>query len=96
LLAYLGVYYYQLDVPLLQKALWLGGGAVLLFVLRVLVWLVPRLMRTQDPSRRAPLPPVSPALRWRTLAILGGLALVLVVANGSIWQREKLLASGKP
>lgn len=95
LLAYLGVYYYQLDVPLLQKALWLGGGAVLLFVLRVLVWLVPRLMRTQDPSRRAPLPPVSPALRWRTLAILGGLALVLVVANGSIWQREKLLASGK-
>ena len=95
LLAYLGVYYYQLDVPLLQKALWLGGGAVLLFVLRVLVWLVPRLMRTQDPSRRAPLPPVSPALRWRTLAILGGLALVLVVANGSIWQREKLLANGK-
>lgn len=95
LLAYLGVYYYQLDVPLLQKALWLGGGAVLLFVLRVLVWLVPRLMRTQDPSRRAPLPPVSPALRWRTLAILGGLALALVVANGSIWQREKLLASGK-
>ncbi|KOQ21326.1 hypothetical protein ABW34_22120 [Achromobacter xylosoxidans] len=35
-------------------------------------------------------------MRWRTLAILGGLALVLVVANGSIWQREKLLASGKP
>ncbi|WP_241049653.1 GDYXXLXY domain-containing protein [Achromobacter xylosoxidans] len=95
LLAYLGVYYYQLDVPLLQKALWLGGAAVLLFVLRVLVWLVPRLMRTQEPSRRAPLPPVSPVLRWRTLAILGGLALVLAVANGGIWQREKLLASGK-
>ena len=95
LLAYLGVYYYQLDVPLLEKALWLGGGAVLLFVLRGLVWLVPRLMRTQEPSRRASLPPVSPALRWRTLAILGGLALVLVVVNGGIWQREKLLATGK-
>ena len=95
LLAYLGVYYYQLDVPLLEKALWLGGGAVLLFVLRGLVWLVPRLMRTQEPSRRAPLPPVAPALRWRTLAILGGLALVLVVVNGGIWQREKLLATGK-
>ncbi|MBB1628594.1 GDYXXLXY domain-containing protein [Achromobacter sp. UMC71] len=95
LLAYLGIYYYQLDVPLLQKALWLGGAAVLLFVLRVLVWLVPRLMRTQAPSRRVPLPPVSGALRWRTLAILGGLALVLVVANGGIWQREKLLATGK-
>lgn len=95
LLAYLGVYYYQLDVPLLQKALWLGGGALLLFVLRGLVWLVPRLMRTQAPQRRVPLPPVSALLRWRTLAILGGLALVLVVANGGIWQREKLLATGK-
>ncbi|WMD19163.1 GDYXXLXY domain-containing protein [Achromobacter seleniivolatilans] len=95
LLAYLGVYYYQLDVPLLDKALWLGGAAVLLFVLRALVWLVPRLMRTQAPSRRGPLPPVSGPLRWRTLGILGGLALVLIVANGGIWQREKLLASGK-
>ncbi|CAB3665475.1 GDYXXLXY domain-containing protein [Achromobacter pestifer] len=95
LLAYLGVYYYQLDVPLLQKALWLGGGALLLFILRGLVWLVPRLMRTQSTSRRAPLPPVSAPLRWRTLGILGGLALVLVVANGGIWQREKLLATGK-
>lgn len=95
LLAYLGVYYYQLNVPLLQKALWLGGAAVLLFVLRVLVWLVPRLMRTQAPSRRVPLPPISGPLRWRTLGILGGLALVLVVANGGIWQREKLLATGK-
>lgn len=95
LLVYLGVYYYQLEVPLLQKALWLGGGALLLFVLRGLVWLVPRLMRTQSPDRRAPLPPVSGPLRWRTLAILGGLALVLVVANGGIWQREKLLATGK-
>jgi uncharacterized membrane-anchored protein len=95
LLAYLGVYYYQLDVPLLQKALWLGGAAVLLFLLRGLVWLVPRLMRTQTAAARGPLPPVSGALRWRTLAILGGLALVLAVANGGIWQREKLLASGK-
>jgi uncharacterized membrane-anchored protein len=95
LLAYLGIYYYQLDVSLLQKALWLGGAALLLFVLRGLVWLVPRLMRTQTPDRRAPLPPVSGSLRLRTLAILGGLALVLVVANGGIWQREKLLATGR-
>lgn len=95
LLGYLAVYYYQLNVPLLQKAWWLGGAALLLFVLRGLVWLLPRLMRTQSPSRRVPLPPVSSALRWRTLAILGGLALVLVVANGGIWQREKLLATGK-
>lgn len=95
LLIYLAVYYYQLNVPLLQKAMWLGGAALLLFVLRGLVWLVPRLMRTQSARPRTPLPPISGALRWRTLAILGGLALVLVVANGGIWQREKLLATGK-
>ena len=95
LLAYLGVYYYQLEVPLLQKALWLGGAALLLFVLRAAVWLVPRLMRTQQPAQPRAMPPVSGALRWRTLAILGGLALVLVAANAGIWQREKLLSSGK-
>ena len=51
LLVYLGVYYYQLEVPLLQKAVWLGGGALLLFFLRVMVWLVPRLMRTREMAR---------------------------------------------
>lgn len=95
LLAYLGVYYYQLELPLLQKALWLSGAALLLFVLRAAVWLVPRLMRTQAPVQPRPMPPVSPALRWRTAAILGGLALVLAAANFGIWEREKLLASGK-
>lgn len=95
LLVYLGVYYYQLELPLLQKAAWLGGAALLLFVLRAAVWLVPHLMRTQAPAQPRALPPVSGVLRWRTLAILGGLALVLVVANGGIWQREKLLATGK-
>lgn len=33
LLAYLMLYYYQLEVPLLQKAAWLVGAAVLLFLL---------------------------------------------------------------
>lgn len=95
LLVYLGVYYYQLEVPLLQKAVWLGGGALLLFFLRVMVWLVPRLMRTREDGPRAILPPVSAVLRWRTVGVLGGLALVLAVANGSIWQREQLLGSGR-
>ncbi|KOF53603.1 hypothetical protein AD428_12565 [Achromobacter sp. DMS1] len=34
-------------------------------------------------------------MRWRTAAILGGLVLALAFANGGIWQRERLLASGK-
>ena len=29
------------------------------------------------------------------MGVLGGLALVLAVANGSIWQREQLLGSGR-
>ncbi|WP_251863238.1 GDYXXLXY domain-containing protein [Achromobacter sp. Marseille-Q4962] len=95
LLAYLAIYYYQLEVPLLQKALWLAGGALLLFVMRALVWLVPQLMRTRAPELAIPLPRASAALRWRTAAILGGLVLALAFANGGIWQRERLLASGK-
>src|SRR5690606_1781083 len=46
LLVYLLTYYYQLEIPLLDKAFWLGGAALLLFVLRALVYLVPRWMRT--------------------------------------------------
>lgn len=94
LLAYLLVYYYQLQVSLLEKALWLAGAALLLFLLRALVWLVPRLMRTAPPAAAAP-GPASPALRWRTAVVLGGLVLALGVVNGAIWQRENLLAHGR-
>ncbi|MCD0506108.1 GDYXXLXY domain-containing protein, partial [Bordetella petrii] len=95
LLAYLVVYYYQLQVPLLDKALWLGGAALLLFLLHGLVWLVPRLMRTAQAPQAAVAGPASPALRWRTAVVLGGLVLAAVVVNGAIWQRETLLAHGR-
>jgi len=95
LLAYLVVYYYQLQVPLLDKALWLGGAALLMFFLRALVWLVPRLTRTAEPSSAAMAGPAPAALRWRTAVALGGLALVLAVVNGAIWQREAVLANGR-
>uniref|UniRef100_UPI00194032D6 GDYXXLXY domain-containing protein n=1 Tax=Bordetella pseudohinzii TaxID=1331258 RepID=UPI00194032D6 len=94
LLAYLLLYYYQLDVPLLQKAAWLAGAAVLLFLLRVLVWLLPRLMRTDDGARPALSPP-APAMRRRAAVVLAGLALVLAVCNITIYQREQLLAHGQ-
>lgn len=94
LLAYLMLYYYQLEVPLLQKAAWLVGAAVLLFLLRVLVWLVPRLMRTDD-GRRPAAPPPSPAVRRRVAVVLAGLVLVLGVCNVTIYQREQLLAHGQ-
>ncbi|WP_154587524.1 DUF4401 domain-containing protein, partial [Bordetella pertussis] len=57
LLAYLMIYYYQLQIPLLDKALWLAGGALLLFLGRLLVWLVPQWMRTAAPATRAPMGP---------------------------------------
>ena len=95
LLMYLVVYYYQLSIPLLDKAFWLAGAALLLFVLRALVYLVPRWMHTIELPADTPPAPVSAALRWRTAVILGGLAMVLVVVNYTIWQRETLLAHGR-
>ena len=95
LLGYLLVYYYQLAIPLLDKAFWLAGAALLLFVLRGLVYFVPRWMRTIDTPVKTPPAPVSAALRWRTGVVVGGLALVLAAVNYTIWQREMLLAQGR-
>ena len=95
LLVYLLVYYYQLEIPLLDKAFWLGGAALLLFALRALVYLVPRWMKTIEVPVAAHPTPVTSALRWRTAVVLGGLVLVLAVVNHSIWQRETLLAQGR-
>jgi len=95
LLVYLVTYYYQLQVPLLDKALWLGGAAALLFVLRALVYLVPRWMRTIDTPQKPLLTPATAALKWRTAVMVGGLLLVLGVVNTAIWQRESLLTHGR-
>lgn len=95
LLVYLLIYYYQLQVPLLDKALWLGGAAVLLFLLRALLWLVPRLTRTAPPTEQAVADPPGAALRWRTAVVLSGLVLALGFVNTAIWQREGLLATGR-
>ncbi|CAM3793902.1 GDYXXLXY domain-containing protein [Bordetella tumulicola] len=95
LLVYLVMYYYQLEIPLLDKALWLGGAALLLFALRALVYLVPRWMQTIDLPAATPRPPVTAALRWRTAVVLGGLVAGLAVVNYTIWQRETLLTLGR-
>lgn len=94
MLSYLMFYYYQLDVPLLDKAIWLAGAAGLLLVMRLLVWLLPRWMRTA-PAPLAPRGPIPGGLRWRSAVILGGLVLVLGLTNYGIWQREQLLAQGR-
>ncbi|SAI66490.1 membrane protein [Bordetella ansorpii] len=94
LLSYLLIYYYQLEVPLLRKAGWLATAGVMMFLLRGMVWLVPRVMRT---ATAAPCVPgrATAAQRWRAAGVLAGLLLALAVANTTIWQRETLLASGR-
>jgi uncharacterized membrane-anchored protein/uncharacterized membrane protein len=95
LLVYVMAYYYQLQVPLIDKALWLGGAALLLFALRALVYLVPRWTRTMAVTTPVRPAPATAALRWRTAVMLGGLGLILAVVNVTIWQREALLADGR-
>ena len=91
LLSYLLLYYYQLEVPLLHKGAWLAGAGALMLLLYGLARCLPRPDRAPAPARE----PVTRHQRWRMAAVLGGLVLILVVANGGIWQRERLLASGR-
>jgi uncharacterized membrane-anchored protein len=92
LLAYLVLYYHQLDVPLLQKAVWLAGAGVLLLLMRVAAWRLPRLL--EGAPARSPSGPAAPRRPLRAAVILAGLAIVLAVVNTGIWQREQLLATG--
>jgi len=84
-------YYYRLDTPLLYKATLLAGAGVLLLLLRVAVWAVPRLRGTATPRAAGP----AQAAPWRAGLIAAGLLLCLGAANTAIWQREQLLAHGQ-
>jgi uncharacterized membrane-anchored protein len=95
LLLYLLVYYYQLNVPLLQKSLWLCAAAALLFLMFLAVQLIPRLTLTIVKTPAVALPPVSSRVRRRIVVIVAGLALVLGAANYSIEKYERLLAQGR-
>jgi uncharacterized membrane-anchored protein len=80
----MGSYYYQLQYPLDVKALRLiGGGAVL----GALAWFGAG--KDMLAIAKASMPSHS-----RGIGIAVGLVLVLVVANGAIWQKEKLIANG--
>ncbi|OZI21183.1 hypothetical protein CAL26_27520 [Bordetella genomosp. 9] len=92
LLAYLVLYYYQLTVPLLQKSVWLAGAGVLLLLMRLVAWRLPRLLEGRPAV--APVALASPRRPLWAAVMMAGLAAVLVVVNTGIWQREKLLAGG--
>ena len=96
-----GGFYYQLAWPLATKAgvLVLAGA-----VLGVLAWLSSR--AAFAPSTTAPRTTAPSALRWRLsdrlsipvdrLGIAATALLVVVAATVSIWQKEDLVANGRP
>jgi uncharacterized membrane-anchored protein/uncharacterized membrane protein len=94
LLVYLSGYYYQLDVPLLEKALWLVGAAFMLAVMRGLVWLIPRITSKTAPAATTIERP-SRFRNGRVAGVLVGLVLILGFLNVGAWQRERVLASGR-
>ncbi|CAN5319402.1 hypothetical protein BH11PSE10_BH11PSE10_13620 [soil metagenome] len=81
-----GSFYYQLHWPLAQKALWLTGAGVLLGGLAA--WRMRGGTRVQagTPGKSGPRPAV----------FIAGALLTLIVANGAIWQKEQLIAEGRP
>jgi len=83
----LGSFYYQLQWPLATKALVLiaAGG-----LLAALAWLAPawRVSRADRAVAARPGPAA-----W---AMLAGGVLTLLVANAAIWQKQDLIARGRP
>ncbi|AOB29543.1 hypothetical protein AKI39_00885 [Bordetella sp. H567] len=92
LLIYLVLYYYQLNVPLLQKSVWLVGAGVLLLLMRVVAWRLPRWLEGVAPASLAV--PATPRRPLWAAVIVAGLVAVLAVVNTGIWQREHVLADG--
>lgn len=89
-----GSFYYQLRWPLADKALVLVGAAA---VLGLLAWWSSRQSATapSGDSGHNDGPGVGPnrAPAW---ALLGGVVLTVLVANGAIWQKQSLIANGQP
>ena len=92
----LGSFYYQLQWPLADKALVLVVCAVLL---GALTWWGSRTTRaTQGESNAGQNGQLLPSSRisHAALSLLGGTLLTLLVANGAIWQKQDVIAHGKP
>lgn len=96
LLAYLSRFYYLMDSTLLQKSwvLCLTGAWLLLSwcVLRKLV----RKSGSRDTDVAGHIDRKAGSRQvWREAGLLGGLALILLVVNTGIYQREQILATGQ-
>ena len=97
----LGAFYYQLQWPLTDKALLLVAAGT---VLAMLVWVHHIRLKRRAPAQdsvsvlatqsSAPAIPSHRARNVPVWAILGGVILTLLLANGAIWQKENLIANG--
>ena len=86
----IGAFYYQLSWPLADKALLLAGAGT---VLAALAWWAARSTRVTPPPAVAA---GSASFGQPQLGLALAAVLVLVVANGAIWQKENLIAHGQP
>ncbi|MES2585271.1 MAG: GDYXXLXY domain-containing protein [Pseudomonadota bacterium] len=88
----MGAFYYQLAWPLADKALLLAGAGA---VLAALAWWAARSAQaSQAPQARATLGAAAFSTSQAGFAVAA--VLVLLVANGAIWQKEDLIAHGQP
>ncbi len=87
-----GAFYYQLHWPLADKALLLAGAGI---VLGALAWLGHRSV-APSATFEATASPRSARLNWQGMVLFGGTLATVLVANGAIWQKQDLIARGKP
>lgn len=87
-----GAFYYQLQWPLADKAMLLVGAGL---SLSALAWLG---HRAAAPHATAGAVQADQAARWSlgSIALLAGALITVLVANGAIWQKQNLIAHGKP
>jgi len=86
----ISAFYYQLSWPLADKALVLVAVGALL---AAVAWWAQRAEAAADamPNR-----PAAAADRRAWLGVGAGVVLTLLVANAGIWQKERLIAQGRP
>ena len=85
----IGAFYYQLSWLLADKALLLAGAGA---VLAGLAWWAARSKRATTQTVAVP----SANFGKPQLGLALAIVLVLMVANGGIWQKENLIAHGQP
>jgi uncharacterized membrane-anchored protein len=87
-----GGFYYQLALPLAIKAVMLVGCAAVLAGLAYWAYRLQAVARSsQDGAKHVD------SISWRKpLLLFSSAVLCLVLANTSIWQKEQLIAQGKP